>query len=627
MTHAIAPSTFDGNAINDGTDYESCFLDDQHGLPAVNVARVLRSRRWPSIAGIGRAGHTLTLQVTIKNTANLRTLRKQLSRWLDPEAETSKTLVGALSGTSYYVKALCESLTEVRGSEGQLWHARLAIDGDVRWRKVTEEDDTWNIVDDDDTNVIANGGEDDAYPKFTITPTSAKQGANILKRFVTLVWRAEQAGAQYPVDIVDGSLDTASLVSANKMQADGDDIRVVVDGAEVEYWLDAMNSANTKIWCTLDFSPAASTTLEASIGDMDAVTSIDASGDISGFPSAGILLINSELFTYTGKSDSLQRFTGVTRAAKGTSAASHTAGDDVEWVQHDIWVTYGDAGASAQPQTDVLKPRFELDSSTNTSWDYDNFGADANAGAGAWAFVNAEHTSKYTADQGTQGVVWSELGIEAERERYSGRWQLYNPCGITNANFQNGEKFASSPGKFNAQVASLPVGGSWTTRHSISAPNTASNWESWSQDVALGSNDRTVALRLQRLGALVPGGAYRVEASDVTLTLDSNNTPEITVGAEQGNYPLDCILRNETTGDELRIVMTMDEDESLEVDTDAKTVTYLADGSNQFGAVEVRGDVRRDWLRLAPGNNTLFFEDVGTQAVTIVTEWEERFYG
>ncbi len=51
------------------------------------------------------------------------------------------------------------------------------------------------------------------------------------------------------------------------------------------------------------------------------------SGEISGFPSAGDLIVEDELITYSGKSGN--DLTGASRGANGTTAGSHSAADDV----------------------------------------------------------------------------------------------------------------------------------------------------------------------------------------------------------------------------------------------------------------------------------------------------------
>jgi len=99
----------------------------------------------------------------------------------------------------------------------------------------------------------------------------------------------------------------------------------------------------------------------------------------------------------------------------------------------------------------------------------------------------------------------------------------------------------------------------------------------------------------------------------------------VTVNAEDGNYQLAATITNEETGEALAVAMVMDLDSELEIDTDARQVTYLADGSGQFQALSLSA-ARRHWLRLLPGENVLRFDDVGTGEVTVEVAWEARWY-
>src|SRR4030042_1660518 len=90
-------------------------------------------------------------------------------------------------------------------------------------------------------------------------------------------------------------------------------------------------------------------------------------------------------FTYTGKNNALQRFAGCIRAARGTAAGAHGLGDTVWWVQHDIWILYGNAAATAPTVDGNYEPAFELDDSVNTSWVYAEFGENDGLRTGQWS--------------------------------------------------------------------------------------------------------------------------------------------------------------------------------------------------------------------------------------------------
>jgi len=269
---------------------------------------------------------------------------------------------------------------------------------------------------------------------------------------------------------------------------------------------------------------------------------------------------------------------------------------------------------------------FELDHSTNTSWVYEEFGEDDGLRPGAWskAHVAGSSTRFYTANRGTDADPWEEIGIRQYLlPTASGRWSVYNPCGITAANFTNGEKYAEVVSVFDARIQSSSDGSSWADEYDIPDPSSASTWESWSRNETLASGSKYVGLfHLMNDYAQ----SYYVEAADCTLTLNSSNTPTLSIGSEQGNYELDVTITNNTTGDAIEVVFSMGLNEELEIDTAEKTVTYLEDDSSQFQALTLVGGARRDWLKLQPGNNTLEWTQTGTNGVTVTVEWEERYY-
>jgi len=424
------------------------------------------------------------------------------------------------------------------------------------------------------------------------------------------------------MDLTDGGFDTAAIVTATKAQADGDDFRVEVDGAEQDRWFGtgaaAFNQATTKIWCNLNWSADVPMTLKTAIAGSGAVDTIEVNEDISALPSSGIVLIDVEAFTFTSKSDSLKTLNDCTRATKGTSMAAHTSSpaDTVQWIQHDIWFIYDDATASAPTQDDDYEPIFDLATSTNTSWVYALFGADDLKRAGQWKYdwVGAF----YSANHNTNADPWEEIGHNSGAH-YT---YLYNPCGVTNTNFTNGEKYwGSLSPDYYASIGSSLTGSSYTEEYVIPDPSATDTWEAWSRNEALATG--SVYVRLFLASALYSDN--KVEAADCTVTLNSSNTPTATVNAEQGNYDIAAVIENTTTGESISIAATVQVNEDLEVDTDAKTVIFLADGSNYFSTLTVVGGARLHWLPLDPGNNTLQFTDAGTGNVTIEIEFEKRW--
>lgn len=503
--------------------------------------------------------------------------------------------------------------------------ASLVVDGSVRWRSRDGDVHVWDITSGADDETVTVDSDDDVYPVLRLTPAQAKTSGYAYRRWVPVIWTADEAYANYPYML--GTFDTAALVTASKAQADGDDWRVMVDGTEKDRWFgdsgtSQFNQAATKTWVNLSFQAGWEGTLEAAIGSGDTVDSIDVCEDISAAASAGILVIyhgaSYEAFTYTGKNDAERRFTGVSRAAKGTSALALSAADAVHWVQHDVWLLYGNGSASAPSQDDDYKPIFELDTSTNTSWVYEEFGEDDGLRTGAWVSQVLDGSPTfYNGNQGGNADPWDEIGISCDYAE--GRWYLYNPCGVTNANFTNGEKYAGFKEFWGGYIRSSADGSTYTTEYAIPAPNSDATWEAWFRNEAI-ANKKYVAL------LLIVFPTLQLEVADCTVTLDSSNTPTHEIGSELGNYSLDCVIENETTGDSIALGLIMGLDETLEVDTDNKTVTLLEDGSGQQQAFAAVGGARRDWLRLVDGANALSFTDTGTVELEIVLVWDRRLF-
>jgi hypothetical protein len=413
------------------------------------------------------------------------------------------------------------------------------------------------------------------------------------------------------------------VVAHSKMLANGDDLRVEVNGSEVDRWLQDIDNATTQVWCNLDFQAYWEGTIVNAIGSGDSVTSIVVNEATTDAPGSGLLVINSEVFVYSAKDDATKTFTISSRAAHGTSAGTHAASDAIWWCQHSVYIKYGNENASAPSTDDDYEPAFELDS-TNTSWVYEEFGEDDGLRTGAWSFQALNKTpTSYGGNQGASADPWVELGIKVDEWSEEGQWRLYNPCGMTAANFTNGEQWSENTSYWKAYIYS---GDPEFREDDIAAPGSASSWESWSDNETLQSGATWVALRMR---AFQKSRDHYLEAADCTVTLNSSNTPTLTVGSEQGGaagYELACTITNNTTGDAIELSYLMDVNDTIVVDTDLRTVTDGGTSSSQFQALTLTGGARRDWLKLQPGSNTIQFDDAGSTGVDIDFSWDERFY-
>lgn len=621
--------SWDGNAqINDGTNFAAWFVGQELGLPKLDVNMVPRTSAHPLIGGLTRQGLEVMMEVEVL-AGSADTLRA----WFDNEDQTPKLFVVVDEGgaNARYWRAICSEFMPT--STPYIYLVKLRVHGDVRLRSVTPTSQHWDITTSGATTSVNNGTagiNDDAYPIITVTPQSFATGANSYRRFVTVRWRNDAAANVYPVDIVAGGLDTR-IASTHFASAAGNDIRVIVDGVEANYWLYNVNTATTKVFVNLDWQPKRETTLATAMGS-GTITSITVGNDVTNFPAAGILEIDSELFTYSGKDNAARRFSDVRRAEKGTTAATHSAGATVRWVQHDIWIEYGSATLPAPVIDDSRKPVFNLATSSNTSWDYDEFAIERVGGsftaAGGWTFVNNKNMKRYGGDHASWANPYVELGIEddcayqASQTAIEAYWSLFNPCGIVSANFQNGEYYYSRNGWTTIRIRSSGDGGGYTVNYTIPVA-TRDAWTAWSQNVTLVTGARYLQLYMTGFAKNIK--STRVEVADVTVTLDSAGTPTVVIGAEQTTYRLQGTLTNVTTGDAIEIDFGMDLGQSLEINTDTEEVTLLADGSPQYQALTIVGGSRKSMMRLQPGANTLKYEESGLVDVDVDVEFERRF--
>ena len=104
-----------------------------------------------------------------------------------------------------------------------------------------------------------------------------------------------------------------------------------------------------------------------------------------------------------------------------------------------------------------------------------------------------------------------------------------------------------------------------------------------------------------------------VQIDTVTITFSSSNLPTIAVGAEAAAYYFDATLTNNTSGEYIKCAVPCILNDVVTIDCETKDA-YLSDGSRVN--VTLSTD-RSEWLDLSVGANTLQWDDVGSNAITI----------
>lgn len=640
----IKPYKYNGFEINDGTFFAAWIPDEANTVYNLAEASVSEARRmggFPAYADFYLSGKKFTLM--IKMLGNWSTMVSALQFIFDTrQGEKELVIFDEDGGQLWYM--MCKVIGMPR-IVGQTVAVKLGA-SDPIWRSVIKQSVKWEIDASGQKKEFTTLGNCEARPKITIKPISAKNNGFLYGKFIAVRTQIKSNGiyvsgdlSNWAVDITNGNFNTQALVNAGKMKANGDDLRVYVDGVEVDRWLDGINTTTTKVWIKLNLRHYQyDTNLVGAIGNQDNVTELVVDDDFWGrdqTPTSGIVMIDNEIFTYTGKDlgGVTKKLTGVKRAMKGSSAEAHADGAAVHLIEHDIWIYYGNATLGSPVLSTQNKPIFDLASSTNTIWDYNEFyDGDFPNRPGSWVYTKNDGDI-YGGNHDSAVNPYEELGskcVTTGNSYYVVEWlSPLTAYLIKEANFQNGEMYRD--GVINRSVIgylykkdySVDIDGIPTNLYSISKPTNDKTWEGWSKNNTNLSNCYRVCLNLY--GDTSIGSVVKLECADVTLTLDSARTPVVNLaaGGEVASYQLACVIDNETTGEEIRLNYTMTPNETLEVDCEKQTVTYLQDGSNAAAALSLDA-VRQEWLTLAAGTNTLAYYETGVDGVEINVEWEDR---
>lgn len=624
-----------GGIAND-TDIEM-WLSKPYSQPSLKLEQVERAGRDSVVAHARRNALVMNLNCRIygADDDDTNALREALFAALDTEAQAIALVVSDDDGANErYRYVVCQGMDEQSEGEGSGQHvvATLVTHEETRWRAITAVEQTWAITASEQTVVVANGGSLPARPVYTIKPTAAKNApgnAFGYRAFCAVRWEGRSASF-YPVDITGANWDTDALVTAAKISAETN-IAVQIDGAMRKRWLNDYDTTDTSVWVNLDWIYCPNTYLLTGFGSGDTVTTIDADGDIDNFPFSGILQIDSELFTYTGKDNATRQFTGVTRAARESTAAAHTggtdsSGDTVHLIQHDIWLLYGDSGYWLNTydrsgpdehgfrNDTIYKPMFDLTRSSNDAWWFDQFGQD-----GA-AYVNrAMSWRRGGAPNGTfvNGDPWDDIiltnGASTDIQTGESFWAIQTAYNLYAArivgragNFEPGTPW--QVGLYSGGAVYVNIAETAANQGELRDFDLTVTGERYGEDVRF----------YQRCGG-------SMQAHLDICRLFWAEYPTTTIYDEVVVYDLNMVLENVTTGKSITLALAMAVDEQLEVDTENHTVTLLDDGSNQY-QVLTKDSRRREMLELQPGNNTLKVTEDGLDGMTVYIEFEERSY-
>lgn len=633
--------------INNGTDFKAWYDANQVLVPERSGIYQARSNRNPKLAGVTTNDVDFTFKIQCKGT--FHTQRETIKKYFSPESYAIGTLKFADTANTnkeWYIKGMP---TRVNEETPGVMAVTLGLD-EPYLRSVLDSTSSWAVTATGQTTDVTVTGNMNSHPVITITPTSGKTADFQYSRWVAIYNPSGEAFTNYPFDF--GGFDTAALVSANKMQSAGQDLRLRIGGTEVPRWLGTTdgrgaNTTDTAIWGTIDLAPVTDIYLKIAVDSTSTTFVIDRDlTDPAAFlrvkdAANKVIMFESEAIIYS----SLIALTGnmvvTQRGAKGTSAASHAKGIVGHHIQFDSWVMYGSSDAESQSVNDEGKPMIELHS-TNTSWIYTNYWTTTNAARpGSWLpSVTVAGTGRkstyYTADHATNATPASEMGMSLipyqmlniwKTDQAEVVWRLTNSSGILSVQ-ASGEKYRKTTGW--AGTAGLQfyntISRVWQTADNQASPTSDSSWTAFtiaSTDTgALSPMPYSIQFILSGSISGSSANSNSIEFDGVTLALDSSGIPVKTIGAETSQYRIDATITNTTTGEAITLDWLMALNRVLTIDCDAKTVTY-DDNTNAFGAITL-STVRDEWLDLRNGSNTLQYDETGAAGLTLSIEFENR---
>lgn len=384
----IALVSFAGHDIQSATYASWLELPDLPYGRDAEVRTVQPIGRWGRFVRYDERERVVVVHLEVKTSfvAN----GEVLSRWFRPGS--SGALVAMFDGTSRALDCVVRRIVPMDGSANRF--TAVLVAPDPRWRSASLVQDVEAVTASGQTWEVTNSGnatEDGAV--IRVKPTSLKLIANDWRyqREIIVANRVDRPLSDWAVELTGGGWDHVAEVTASRSLSSGDDVRVLVDGVEVPRWdgggsSTSWNDTGTKIWANLNFSPGLDAELLSTITDSAPATNGSLEvvrNSHQEFPDEGYLLLGSEVIRYTGKTATA--FTGITRGARGTTAAAATAGDRIWWVERRVQLMYGYTNAPAPESRDERKPMIDLDASTNTSHVWADFAHDSDPRSMQWS--------------------------------------------------------------------------------------------------------------------------------------------------------------------------------------------------------------------------------------------------
>ena len=627
---------------NDGANY-AMWLELPYSQPSRDLEFAETLYRPPRVTQVRGQAATLILHFVIlpASEATAATLREEILAALHQTASAVVLAVtdddgGRLRYRSVVAQSPAEEQPDAAGV-GRHFVATLMTHGDTMWTAVTPVAYDWTLTASGQTLAVTNPGSAAVRPVITVEPTANKVGGDSwgYRRFVAVPWDSWRSFNRYPVDLAwSDPLDTYQMLLDNKID-DETNIGVIVNGQEVRRWLGGYNTTETGVWANLDFQPGQRFRLGEGFAPGDVVTTLVAADYtralLAYFPVQGMVLIGAEVFTYAGKDLEAGELLNVTRAAYGTTAAAHAADDLVSWLQHEIWLVYGDrtrkddfldrAPDGSLIGYDGYKPMIDLTNSGNKNWYWLQFLDATNPYRPlSWSpRDDGGHLARYQLPGDAQEIIVSAVSAAAlgTMGGTESSWSVPVVRQIAEATIV-GTRYLEEAVPWTAGIRTAGPAG-YPMAVDIPAPQAVGRSESFqiiSDSVAPSTEVEYLALAERTAGA----SAVALQEIGVEFATGLPSTP----ASEHDTYSMDATLTNATTAEALAIQMETAVGYELTIDGGRYTVTG-EDGANHYQAVS-KNTRRAELLGIAPGVNTLRVDEIGLTGVRVTVTFYPQYY-
>lgn len=641
----IHVKTFNDQTLNSAS-YQTVLLN-QHGSTGAQPVYLEQANADALDSGLFTVDRqNKVLSVRIKDYANRQALKQQLKQWFKRGTKADLVVTFTDDGDDYQLP--CTVLSFTPDPDDALVFLVTLQTSVSAWRSVAVETEAlWTVTGTGGTRDVAVGGHEDTFLSVQITAEDGPASGYLYQNIYRLVNPPDVALGLISYCIV---MDTAALVTAGKLQADCDDLRVVhmQTGAELKRWIVGANTTTTKVWITLEMKKGFALTLQTAVANSGVPAYLQFKVDanhktkIGQMPKTGIVYRGNEWFAYSNTDAVNCRLTLSKRGLFGTAVEAHAANTVFAYIEHPLLFQYGNSAATNpaldDDTYDSTKPLINLTSSDNddlvwTAADKFFDPAYPNRPFG-WKFSKAalgpESKVFYVKQDAESGDA--AMGLKVESFKVGALWKaetvtlmasFIHAAGITEVSM-TGDKYRSNANWLKTAVLQRITGTAVANLWAEATPTSVAAWVTWTRNaVAVAAN--TFTLRLVFAGGY-PGAdsAFAVlEALTCSLKLNPAKVPTGAFLGETNSLPLEAVFENQTNDDALALHYPMLIDKAFVLDGEARSAQY--DGFNAHSAVTLNDEGRSAFIRLKAGvTNTLAISGVDIGELDIVLSYYKR---